>query len=42
MKNTWSITESIYLYYSYDGERVYIANPESKKYYGPVKKISES
>lgn len=42
MKNTWSITESIYLYYSYDEERVFIANPESKKYYGPVKKISES
>lgn len=42
MKNTWSITESIFLYHSYDGKKVFIANPETKKFYGPVKKISES
>lgn len=42
MKQAWSITESIYVYYSYDGERVFLANPEAKKYYGVVKKIAES
>lgn len=42
MKHTWSITESLYAYYSYDGNRVFLANPESKKFYGTVKKIAES
>lgn len=42
MKHTWSITESLYVYYSYDGNRVFLANPESKKFYGTVKKIAES
>lgn len=42
MKNTWSISESIYVFYSYDNTRVYIANPETKKFWGPVKKISET
>lgn len=42
MRNIWSITESLFVYYSYDGERVFLANPTAKKYYGPVKKIAES
>ena len=42
MKQIWSITESIYVYYSYDDNRVFLANPEAKKFYGPVKKIAES
>lgn len=42
MKHTWSITESLYVYYSYDGNRVFLANPETKKFYGTVKKIAES
>ena len=42
MKQIWSITESIYVYYSYDDNRVFLANPETKKFYGPVKKIAES
>ena len=40
MKQIWSITESIYVYYSYDDNRVFLANPEAKKFYGPVKKIA--
>lgn len=40
MKNAWSITESLFVYYSYDGKRVFLANPEAKKFYGPVKKIA--
>ena len=42
MNNNWNIINQVYLYLSYDGSKVSIANPESKKYYGPVKKISES
>ena len=42
MRNSWSIIENIYVYYSYDGERIFLANPETKKFYGPVKKIAES
>lgn len=37
----WSITDSIYLFKSYDGS-VFVANPEQKKLWGAVKKISES
>lgn len=40
--NNWSITEKVYLYLSWDGGKVSIANPESKKFWGPVQKISES
>lgn len=42
MRNFWSTTENLYLYRSYDGKTVYLANPESKKTFGPVRKISES
>ena len=42
MNNNWSLTDKMYLYLSFDGERVSIANPESKKFWGPVQKISES
>ena len=40
--NNWSITDKIYLYISYDESKVSIANPEAKKYWGPVQKNSES
>lgn len=40
--NNWSIIEKMYLFFSYDGEKVSIANPESKKFWGPVQKVSES
>lgn len=42
MINDWCIIGKIYLYISYDGEKVSIANPESKKFWGPVQKSSES
>lgn len=38
----WKIIDKIYVFESYDGFRIFIANPEKKKYWNPVKKISES
>ena len=40
MRNVWSISESLYVYYSIDNTSVCIANPEKKVYWKPVKKIS--
>lgn len=40
MRNVWSISESLYVYYSIDNTSVCIANPEKKVYWRPVKKIS--
>ena len=36
------LKDSIYVFYSFDGERVFIANPESKKCWSPVQRISET
>lgn len=41
-RERWKTVGYIYAYESYDRLRVYIANPESKKTWGPVKNMSES